>query len=81
MAEQKIFGYGNKISVKQGEEISFHVNVDGAVTAAAQLVQLIHGDTHPDGPGHLEREIDNPINGIWQVTRCSVPASGGSDLR
>ena len=40
MAEQKIFGYGNKISVKQGDEITFHVNCDGASTAEAQLVQL-----------------------------------------
>ncbi|MDM8167990.1 N,N-dimethylformamidase beta subunit family domain-containing protein [Roseovarius sp.] len=69
MAEQKIFGYGNKISVKQGDEITFHVNCDGASTAEAQLVQLIHGDAHEAGPGHVEREIDNPVNGAWEVKK------------
>lgn len=69
MAEQKIFGYGNKISVKQGDEIAFHVNCDGSDTAKTQLVQLIHGDVHEDGPGHVEREIGNPINGTWQVKK------------
>ena len=69
MAEQKIFGYANKISVKQGDDISFHVNCDGADTADAQLVQLIHGDAHDDGPGHVEREIDHPVNGTWKVEK------------
>ncbi len=69
MAQQKIFGYANKISVKQGESIDFHVNCDGADTAEVQLVQLIHGDNHKDGPGYIEREIDNPVNGTWAVKK------------
>ena len=36
MAQQKIFGYANRISVRPGEEISFHVNCDGASEADAQ---------------------------------------------
>ena len=55
MAQQKIFGYANRISVRPGDEISFHVNCDGATEADAQLVRLIHGDTHEAGPGHIER--------------------------
>ena len=43
MAEIKIFGYTDKISVKQGEKINFHVSADGTKTAQAQLVKLIHG--------------------------------------
>src|SRR4051794_5512943 len=69
MAQQKIFGYANRISVRQGEEIRFHVNADGATEARAQLVRLIHGDTHEAGPGHVEIEIDNPINGSWAVKK------------
>lgn len=69
MAEQKIFGYANKISVKQGETIAFHVNADGADVADAQLVQLIHGDIGKEGPGYIEREISYFANGRWPVKK------------
>ncbi len=69
MAEVKIFGYTNKISVKQGESINFHVSADGINTASAQLVRLIHGDQHPDGPGFVEKEIDCLLNGEWEVKK------------
>ena len=69
MAQQKIFGYANRISVRPGDEISFHVNCDGASEADAQLVRLIHGDTHEAGPGHVEVELDSPVNGRWAVKK------------
>jgi N,N-dimethylformamidase len=69
MAQQKIFGYASRISVCPGEEISFHVNCDGATDADAQLVRLIHGDSHPAGPGHVEVEVESPINGRWAVKK------------
>jgi N,N-dimethylformamidase len=69
MAQQKIFGYANRISVRPGEEISFHVNCDGAREADAQLVRLIHGDTGEAGPGHVEVEVDSPVNGRWAVKK------------
>ena len=69
MAQQKIFGYANRISVRPGEEISFHVNCDGASEADAQLVRLIHGDTGEAGPGHVEVEVDSPVNGRWAVRK------------
>jgi N,N-dimethylformamidase len=69
MAELKIFGYANKISVRQGEQIDFHVTADGTDSADAQLVRLIHGDEHPDGPGFVEEEINHPINGTWAVNK------------
>jgi N,N-dimethylformamidase len=69
MAELKIFGYTNTLSVKQGDSIDFHVNADGTDTAQAQLVRLVHGDQHPDGPGFIEEEIDHPINGAWTVKK------------
>ena len=73
MAEIKIFGYTNKISVKQGEEIDFHVYADGTDVADAKLVRLIHGDEHPDGPGFVEEVIDNDINGKWKVEKQGGP--------
>jgi N,N-dimethylformamidase len=69
MAQQKIFGYANRISVRPGDEIAFHVNCDGATEANAQLVRLIHGDSHKDGPGPIEREVDSPANGTWAVKK------------
>ena len=69
MAQQKIFGYANRISVRPGDEIAFHVNCDGATEAQAQLVRLIHGDSHKDGPGPIEREVDSPVNGTWAVKK------------
>ena len=69
MAQQKIFGYANRISVRPGDEISFHVNCDGASEADAQLVRLIHGDTGEAGPGHVEVEVDSPVNGRWAVKK------------
>jgi N,N-dimethylformamidase len=69
MAEQKLFGYADKISVKQGETITFHVNADGADLAEAQLVRLIHGDNHKSGPGFVEQEIAHPVNGSWAVKK------------
>lgn len=69
MAQQKIFGYANRISVRPGEDITFHVNCDGATEADAQLVRLIHGDDSPAGPGHVEVELDSAINGRWAVNK------------
>ncbi|MEE3293995.1 MAG: N,N-dimethylformamidase beta subunit family domain-containing protein, partial [Pseudomonadota bacterium] len=69
MAEVKLFGYCNNISVRPGDEQTFHVTADGTDTAEAQLVRLIHGDQHPDGPGFIEEEVDCEINGAWQVKK------------
>lgn len=50
LAEAKLFGYADKITVNPGDEITFHVNADGTATAEAQLVRLMHGAAHPAGP-------------------------------
>ena len=69
MAEIRIFGYANRISVKPGEEIDFHVSADGTDTVDARLVRLIHGDQHPSGPGFVEEEVESPVNGQWSVKK------------
>ncbi|MCB5191243.1 LamG domain-containing protein [Methylobacillus arboreus] len=69
MSQIKIFGYTDKISVKPGDDIGFHVSVDGTKKVAAQLVRLIHGDGHPDGPGFIEQEMPCPVNGEWDVQK------------
>src|SRR5580704_5672018 len=67
MAQVKLFGYTDKISVKPGEVVQFHVNAEGTDTAQAQLVRLIHGDQDPAGPGFIEEEIACAANGAWKV--------------
>ncbi|MRX37389.1 N,N-dimethylformamidase beta subunit family domain-containing protein [Aminobacter sp. MDW-2] len=69
MAQVKVFGYADKISVKPGEVIQFHVNADGASAAEAHLVRLIHGDEHPDGPGFVEELVECAANGVWKVEK------------
>ncbi|MEQ8661788.1 MAG: LamG-like jellyroll fold domain-containing protein, partial [Gammaproteobacteria bacterium] len=69
MAQIKLFGYTDRLSVKPGERIRFHVNADGTTAAEAQLVRLVHGDAHPDGPGFIEHEIDCEANGTWAVSK------------
>jgi N,N-dimethylformamidase len=69
MAQVKLFGYVDKISVKPGDTIGFHVNADGTETAEAQLVRLIHGDQHPSGPGFIEQPVDCAANGAWTVKK------------
>lgn len=69
MAKVKLFGYADQISVKAGDTIRFMVSADGTDTADAQLVRLIHGDQHPEGPGFQERTVDAPVNGALAVTK------------
>ncbi|MGI9487852.1 MAG: N,N-dimethylformamidase beta subunit family domain-containing protein [Geminicoccaceae bacterium] len=69
MAEIKVFGYANKISVKPGDDITFYAHADGTTEAEAQLVRLIHGDEHPAGPGFMEEEIASELDGSWSVKK------------
>ncbi|GGC77075.1 N,N-dimethylformamidase beta subunit family domain-containing protein [Chelatococcus reniformis] len=69
MAEVKIFGYTDKISVKPGQSIDVFVSADGVSEAEAKLVRLIHGDEHPDGPGFLEEEVACEADGPWPVRK------------
>ena len=69
MAQVKLFGYTDKISVKPGEVVQLHVNADGTEIVEAQLVRLIHGDQQPSGPGFIEEEISCAANGMWRVEK------------
>jgi N,N-dimethylformamidase len=69
MAQVKLFGYADKISLRPGDTVHFHVNADGTESAKAQLVRLIHGDQNPIGPGFIEEEIACEANGTWPVKK------------
>jgi N,N-dimethylformamidase len=68
----EIYGYSDKLSVKGGEMVRFMISAVGTDTVTAQLVRLIHGDEHPDGPGFIENPVEAPINGQWPVGRQYV---------
>jgi N,N-dimethylformamidase len=61
----RLTGYGSKWSVEQGDSVDFFVNCDGPDSYRAELVKLIHGDTHPSGPGFREEIINSPVNGTY----------------
>ncbi|MGH7154163.1 MAG: N,N-dimethylformamidase beta subunit family domain-containing protein, partial [Acetobacteraceae bacterium] len=75
MAKSQIFGYSDKLSVKAGDSIAFMVSAEGTARVAAQLVRLIHGDEHPDGPGFMEKPVDASINQDWPA-RKQYPQKG-----
>ena len=61
----RLTGYGSKWSVEQGDTVDFHVSCDGPAEYRAEMVQLIHGDTHPSGPGFKERAVESAVDGTY----------------
>ncbi len=69
MAQIRIHGYTDRLSVKAGDTLIAHVSAEGTATVRAQFVRLIHGDENPIGPGFIEREVDSPVNRDWPAKR------------
>lgn len=72
MAQIRIHGYTDRLNAKAGQSLTAYVSAEGTAEVQAQLVRLIHGDEHPDGPGFIERAIDSPVNRSWPVQRQYV---------
>jgi N,N-dimethylformamidase len=72
MATISITGYTDKVSVAPGEEIAFHVSVDNSATAEVEIVRLVHGDEHPDGPGFIEEVLPSSLSGTHTVRKQFV---------
>ena len=72
MATISITGYTDKVSVAPGEEVSFQVSVENSATADFEIVRLIHGDEHPDGPGFMEEVLSSSISGSHAVRKQFV---------
>jgi N,N-dimethylformamidase len=58
----KIVGYADRFSVRPGETIRFMVSSELANDYRADIVQIIHGDLNPDGPGYKEKVVDCGVN-------------------
>lgn len=60
----EIVGYSDPLTVRSKDSIRFMVSTTHRDFRAA-IVRLIHGDTNPQGPGFVEREVDAAANGEY----------------
>ena len=60
----KLVGYTDKLSVEGGEELKFMVSSEPE-SYTAELVRLIHGHTHPTGPGFKAEAVDSTFAGDY----------------
>ena len=71
---KQIMGYSDKISVRPGETIKFMVSCEKRASYKARIVQIIHGDTNPEGPGYKERAIESAVEGTYQGRKQHIHA-------
>lgn len=69
MANIRISAYTDRLSVKPGETLSVMASADATETVRVQLVRLIHGDEHPDGPGFVEQPVASAIDRDWPARK------------
>jgi N,N-dimethylformamidase len=62
---KEIIGYTDCISVEPGARVPFKVSCESR-SYRADIVRLIHGDPHPDGPGRKEELIESSVSGTYQ---------------
>jgi len=67
-----IMGYSDKISACPGETVKFMVSCEGQSSYRARLVQIIHGDTSPEGPGYKEREVAASFQGEHKARKQRI---------
>ena len=75
-----LFGYTDPMSVAAGESLRVMVSSEsGESTYRADLVRLLCGDDHPDGPGFREVEFGNPADAKYPARHQTTHA--GSCVR
>ncbi|MCY3958535.1 MAG: LamG domain-containing protein [Chloroflexi bacterium] len=70
-----LVGYTDRLTAAPGDTVRFMVSSQHP-RYRADLVQLIHGDESPAGPGYKEREVPSAINGHYPGR--SKPIHSGS---
>ena len=71
---KQIMGYSDEISVRPGESINFMVSCEKRCSYKARIVQIIHGDTNPEGPGYKERHVNSSVEGTYQGRKQQIHA-------
>src|SRR5215472_11588384 len=69
MAKVRISAYTDKLSVKAGDVLQVMASAEGTERVRAELVRLVHGDEHPDGPGFIEQKLPSAIDGDFAVRK------------
>ena len=73
MARTKLTGYTDVVSVTEGETVQFMLSAEGATEVQVEIVRLIHGDEHPEGPGFIEEVVKS--DAVRHATRCGGSSS------
>ena len=58
---KEIIGYTDCISVEPGDSVPFKISCQSP-SYRADIVRLIHGDPHPDGPGRNEELVESAVS-------------------
>ncbi len=61
----KVVGYTDRWSAAPGEKLRFMVSCKEP-SYQANIVRLIHGDEHPEGPGFKEEPVPTPADGTYR---------------
>jgi len=72
MARIKLTGYTDSVSVTEGETVQFMLSTEGVAEVQLELVRLVHGDEHPEGPGFIEEVVPSDLSGTYPVRRQFV---------
>jgi N,N-dimethylformamidase len=73
-----VTGYATAESLRPGESIGFCLSQDSDEPVDFDLVRLIHGDLHADGPGLKETVIDHAANGRYEVALQTMHAGSSA---
>lgn len=64
-ANQKVYGYTDRLSARPGEQLTLHVSCEEADSYAATVVQLHHGFDGSAGPGFQETVVRTAVDGTY----------------
>ncbi|MGF1527942.1 MAG: N,N-dimethylformamidase beta subunit family domain-containing protein [Candidatus Competibacterales bacterium] len=68
----RLTGYADLFGVNPGKTIRFYVNCDGPAKYQVDIVQMIHADTNPRGPGLIEKPVNAACNGSYPGRRQTI---------
>ena len=80
MARTKLTGYTDEVSYTAGDTVRFQVSAEGATEAEVEIVRLIHGDEHPEGPGFIEEVVPSSLSGTHPVRRQFIDIGARVDV-
>jgi len=64
-ANQKVYGYTDRLSARPGEQLTLHVSCEEAESYTATVVQLHHGFDGSAGPGFQETVVPTAVDGTY----------------